>query len=328
MCCAPERCAPALHGHPLTMYSRTRAPFSSPAAWDSAGRRPEPGLLPVRRPGPGASHEDQSLESSRPGHRTQAHMAGFTVIAPDQIRRDKITSIAKKELEDLEKWKQQQRSRPIHTKPNKLGGNQSEAEARKKQQCQLLQSKYQQKLKRQECIRLQKEVEEAKLQATKATQREKSNKLEEKRRLQEKQRREAFNDQPPCKSSEFLSNLEPKGPTRSSHQTSCLDTQYTTWKLPALPKDRNLARNEVLKNTLKEQENEKLHKMKDEQGKKGELLELKRQWQEEERTKAHQREQRRVNNAFLDRIQGKSQPSGLYQFGGFGNMNCGRDWDV
>ncbi|XP_068924785.1 epithelial-stromal interaction protein 1 isoform X2 [Petaurus breviceps papuanus] len=329
MCCAPERCAPALHGHPLTMYSRTRAPFSSPAAWDSAGRRPEPGLLPVRRPGPGASHEDQSLESSRPGHRTQAHMAGFTVIAPDQIRRDKITSIAKKELEDLEKWKQQQRSRPIHTKPNKLGGNQSEAEARKKQQCQLLQSKYQQKLKRQECIRLQKEVEEAKLQATKATQREK--------------------------------------------------------KLPALPKDRNLARNEVLKNTLKEQENEKLHKMKDEQGKKswgmehgafgldptlnlnqdlqppvnahsqrlpchiastltglcadtflppllstaqGELLELKRQWQEEERTKAHQREQRRVNNAFLDRIQGKSQPSGLYQFGGFGNMNCGRDWDV
>uniref|UniRef100_A0A4X2KSZ9 Epithelial stromal interaction 1 n=1 Tax=Vombatus ursinus TaxID=29139 RepID=A0A4X2KSZ9_VOMUR len=220
------------------MHSRTRVPFSqpafsSPAAWDTAGRRPELGLPQGRRLGPGASQEEPSLESSGAGHPTQEHMAGFTVIAPDQIRRDKITRIAKKELEDLEKWKQQQRSRPIHTKPNKLGGNQSEAEARKKQQCQLLQSKYQQKLKREECIRMQKEVEEAKLQAIKAIQREK-----------------------------------------------------------------------------------------------GELLEFKRQWQEEERTKAHQREQRRVNNAFLDRIEGKSQPSGLHQFGGFGNMNCGKGWGI
>ncbi|XP_027729666.1 epithelial-stromal interaction protein 1 [Vombatus ursinus] len=315
------------------MHSRTRVPFSqpafsSPAAWDTAGRRPELGLPQGRRLGPGASQEEPSLESSGAGHPTQEHMAGFTVIAPDQIRRDKITRIAKKELEDLEKWKQQQRSRPIHTKPNKLGGNQSEAEARKKQQCQLLQSKYQQKLKREECIRMQKEVEEAKLQAIKAIQREKSNKLEEKRRLQERQRREAFNDQPPCKSSEFLSSLEPKVPTRSSHQTSHPDTQCTIWKLPALPKDHNLAKSEVLKNTLKEQENQKLHKMKDAQCKKGELLEFKRQWQEEERTKAHQREQRRVNNAFLDRIEGKSQPSGLHQFGGFGNMNCGKGWGI
>ncbi|XP_036612958.1 epithelial-stromal interaction protein 1 [Trichosurus vulpecula] len=307
------------------MSSRTRVSLSqpslsSPAAWDSAGRRPELGLPQRPRLGPGASHEDHSLESSRPGHRTQEHMAGFTVIAPDQIRRDKIMRVAKKELEDLEKWKQQQQSKPIHTKPNKLGGNQSEADARKKQQCQLLQSKYQQKLKREECLRTKKEEEEAKLQAIKAIQREKSNKLEEKRRLQEEQRREAFSDQRPCKSSEFLSSPEPKAPTRSSRQTSFPGMQYTTWRLPALTKDHNLAKSQVLKNTLKEQENQKLHKMKDEQYKKGELLELKRQGQEEERTKAHRREQRRVNNAFLDRIQGKSQPSGLHQFGGFGNI--------
>ncbi|XP_043851839.1 epithelial-stromal interaction protein 1 [Dromiciops gliroides] len=334
MRCGLERCAPALRGDPLTMYSRTRVPsllpsFSSPAAWDSDGRRPEKGLLQRPMLGPGASHEDPSLVSSGPGRQMQEHMAGFTVIAPDQIRRDKITWIAEKELEDLEKWKQQQRSRTIHMKPNKLGGNQSEAEARKKQQYQLLQSKYQEKRKREEYIRIQKEVEEAKLQEIKAIQREKSNKLEEKRRLQEKQRREAFNDRPPYKSSELLSDLEPRVPTRSSRQTSYPDMQYAaSQKLPALPKDHSLSKNRVLKNTFKEEENQKLQKMKDEQRKKGELLELKRQQQEEERTKALQREQRRVNNAFLDRIQGKSQPSGLHQFGGFGNMNYGKGWGV
>ncbi|XP_072473251.1 epithelial-stromal interaction protein 1 isoform X4 [Notamacropus eugenii] len=265
------------------MSSRTRASFSS---WESAGGQPELGLPHGQRQGAGAAGEAPTLESSSPGQRTQVHMAGFTVIAPNQIRRDKITRIANKELEDLENWKQQQRCRPIHTTPNKLGGNQSEAEARKKQQCQLFQSKYQQKLKREECVRLQKEEEEAKIQAIKAIQREKSNKLEEKRRVQEKQRREAFNDQPPCKSSEFLSSLEPKAPTRSCRQTSYPDTIWS------------------------------------------ELLELKRQGQEEGRTEAHRREQRRVNNAFLDRIQGKSQPSGLHQFGGFGNMNCGKGWGV
>ncbi|XP_051839821.1 epithelial-stromal interaction protein 1 isoform X1 [Antechinus flavipes] len=327
------------------MYSRSRVSFSQPsfssAAWHTVKRRPEQGLLQGRRMSAGASYEDQLLESSGSGPQNQKPMAGFTVIAPDQIRRDKLMRTAKKELEDLEKWKQQERSRPIHTKPNKLGGKQSEAEVRKKQQHQLLQSKYQQKLKREECVRVQKEVEEAKLQAIKAIQREKSNKLEEKTRLQEKQRREAFNIQNPCKSSECLNSQEPKVSTRSSRSD-------VLWKLPALHKDHNLAKNEVFKNNLKEQEDQKLHKMKDEPCKKiftsngerrmpvdklditeqGELLELKRQWQEEERTKAHQREQRRVNNAFLDRIQSRSQPSGLHQFGSFGNMNCGRDWGV
>ncbi|XP_074155274.1 epithelial-stromal interaction protein 1 [Sminthopsis crassicaudata] len=303
------------------MYSRSRVSFSSPAAWNSVKRRPEQGLLQGRRMSAGASHEDRLLESSGSGPQNQEPMAGFTVIAPDQTRRDKLMRTAKKELEDLEKWKQQERSKPIHTKPNKLGGKQSEAEVRKKQQHQLLQSKYQQKLKREECVRVQKEVEEAKLQAIKAIQREKSNKLEEKTRLQEKQRREAFNIQNPCKSSECLNSQEPKVSTKSYRPD-------VLWKLPALHKDHNLAKNEVFKNNLKEQEDQKLHKMKDEPCKKSELLELKRQWQEEERTKAHQREQRRVNNAFLDRIQSRSQPSGLHQFGSFGNMNCDRDWGV
>ncbi|XP_044523333.1 epithelial-stromal interaction protein 1 [Gracilinanus agilis] len=307
------------------MYGRNGAPFlepsfSVPVSWDLTGRRPELGLLKGQGVGPGAEQD------SGPRNQTQERMAGYTVITPDKVRRDKITRIAKKELEDLEKWRQKQRSKPIHTKPNKLGGNQSEAEARKKQQSQLLQFKYQQKLKREESLRIQKEMEEAKFQEVKAIQREKSHKLEEKRRLQEKQRKEAFNDPPPCKFSEFFSGLEPKVLPRSSHQTSSHSDPI--WKLPALPKEHSLDRNEVPKTALKEQENRKLYKMKDEQWKKGDLLEVKRQWQEEERTKARQHDQRRVNNAFLDRIQGKSQPGGLLQSGGFGNMNCGRGWGV
>ncbi|KAI4581320.1 hypothetical protein MJG53_009763 [Ovis ammon polii x Ovis aries] len=34
----------------------------------------------------------------------------------------------------------------------------------------------------------------------------------------------------------------------------------------------------------------------------------------------------RVNNAFLDRLQGKSQPGGLQNFGGYWNMNSGNSW--
>lgn len=67
--------------------------------------------------------------------------------------------------------------------------------------------------------------------------------------------------------------------------------------------------------------------MKEEQHQKSELLEFKRQQQEEKRTNTRQAEQRRVNNAFLDRLQ-SSQPGGLENFGGDWNMNSGNSWDM
>lgn len=239
------------------------------------------------------------------------------MIAPNENRRSQIRRIAEKELEDLEKWKEQHRAKPVNLVPRRLGGSQSEAEVRQKQQLQLIQSKYQQKLKREESIRIKKEAEEAEIQKMKAIQREKSNKLEEKRRLQENLRREAFREHRQYKTAEFLSRLDTELPQRSACQIALHDPQSSTW-----------ARSRAYRDSLKEEENKKLQKMKEEQHQKSELLELKRQQQEEERTQTWQTEHRRVNNAFLDRLQARSQPGGLEHFGSYWNMNTGNSWDI
>ncbi|XP_030891894.1 epithelial-stromal interaction protein 1-like, partial [Leptonychotes weddellii] len=104
-----------------------------------------------------------------------------------------------------------------------------------------------------------------------------SNKLEEKKKLQENLRREAFREHRQYKTAEFLSRLDAEFPDRSTRQIALRDPQSSAWS---------------------------------------ELLEFNRQQQEEERIKAHQAEHRRVNNVFLDRLQGKSQPGGFEHFGG------------
>ncbi|XP_031511683.1 epithelial-stromal interaction protein 1 isoform X9 [Papio anubis] len=214
-----------------------------------------------------------------------------------------------------------------------------------------MQSKYQQKLKREESVRIKKEAEEAELQKMKAIQREKSNKLEEKKRLQENLRREAFREHQQYKTTEFLSKLNVESPDRSACQSAVCGPQSSTW-LSSSTADASIswalmllcgenwlpvgvlwplpaslqARIWAYRDSLRAEENRKLQKMKDEQHQKSELLELKRQQQEEERAKVQQTEHRRVNNAFLDRLQGKSQPGGLEQSGGCWNMNSGNSW--
>lgn len=106
-------------------------------------------------------------------------------------------------------------------------------------------------------------------------------------------------------------------PHRRTHQIAPCDPQPSTW-----------ARSQAYRDSLREEENRKLQKMKEEQHQKSELLELKRQQQEEERSKTQQAEHRRVNNAFLDRLQGRSDPGGLEYFGGNWNLNGGRGWDI
>ncbi|XP_005853319.1 PREDICTED: epithelial-stromal interaction protein 1 [Myotis brandtii] len=262
------------------------------------------------------------------GQADQRLIGAYTLIAPNENRRKQIQRIAEKELENLEKWKEQHRAKPVNLVPRRLGGSQSEAEVRQKQQLQLLQSKYQQKLKREESIRIKKEAEEAEIQKMKAIQREKSKKLEEKKRLQENLRREAFREHQQYKTAEFLSRLETELPNRSTYPTACHNLQSSAWKLPVLPRDHSWARRQAYKDSLKEEENKKLQRMKEEQHQKSELLEFKRQQQEEERIRTQQDEHRRVNNAFLDRLQGRSQPGGLEHFGGYWNMNGGNSWDL
>ncbi|XP_055216038.2 epithelial-stromal interaction protein 1 isoform X3 [Gorilla gorilla gorilla] len=305
------------------MYTRHRVMSSglgaSPASrptrdpQDSSGRQGELSPVEDRREGLEAAPESPSRESVV--HAGQRHTSAYTLIAPNINRRNEIQRIAEQELANLEKWKEQNRAKPVHLVPRRLGGSQSETEVRQKQQLQLMQSKYQQKLKREESVRIKKEAEEAELQKMKAIQREKSNKLEEKKRLQENLRREAFREHQQYKTAEFLSKLNTESPDRSACQSAVCGPQSSTW-----------ARSWAYRDSLKAEENRKLQKMKDEQHQKSELLELKRQQQEQERAKIHQTEHRRVNNAFLDRLQGKSQPGGLEQSGGCWNMNSGNSW--
>ncbi|XP_044635866.1 epithelial-stromal interaction protein 1 isoform X2 [Equus asinus] len=307
------------------MYSRSKVVGSSYPVRDPPEGRRERDSLQGHRQDLEASPEDPSRESRE--HAGQS-LGAYTLIAPNENRRSQIRRIAEKELEDLEKWKEQHRAKPVNLVPRRLGGSQSEAEVRQKQQLQLIQSKYQQKLKREESIRIKKEAEEAEIQKMKAIQREKSNKLEEKRRLQENLRREAFREHRQYKTAEFLSRLDTELPQRSACQIALHDPQSSTWKLPVLPRDLSWARSRAYRDSLKEEENQKLQKMKEEQHQKSELLELKRQQQEEERTQTRQTEHRRVNNAFLDRLQARSQPGGLEHFGSYWNMNSGNSWDI
>ncbi|KAM4860284.1 epithelial-stromal interaction protein 1 isoform 2-T2 [Thomomys bottae] len=273
------------------MYTRSRVIGTKNS---SSSISPHPsqqlrGLGPLQSQRQGLERVPQGPALKSSEHAGQRSTNAYTLIAPNENRRQQIQRIAEQELANLEKWKQQNRPKPIHLVPRRLGGNQSEYEVRKKQQLQLMQSKYQQKLKREESLRIKKEAEEAELQKMKAIQREKSNKLEEKKRLQETLRRERLRDHHQYKTAEFLSGLDTELPNRRTCQTTFHDPQSSTWN---------------------------------------KLLEPKRQQQEEERAKIHQTEHRRVNNAFLDRLQGSSQPGGHGQSGGYCNMNSANSWDI
>ncbi|XP_048707117.1 epithelial-stromal interaction protein 1 isoform X2 [Caretta caretta] len=224
----------------------------------------------------------EKLGCQKPTLQQEQHTSAYVLIPPNETRRNKIQKIANKELENLERWKEQHRPGPINLKPQKLGGTESEPEARQRQHIRLLQSKYQQK----------------------------ADKLEEKRRQQEKQRREMFNEDHYLKTTELLDRLDLGLPKRNSYQMANPSPESTAW-----------TRSHTYKQSLQEDENRRLQEMKAEQRRKGELLELRREQEEQERTKVHQNEQRRVNNAFLDRLQSKSQPSGIHQSGHFENMD-------
>ncbi|XP_057350393.1 epithelial-stromal interaction protein 1 isoform X4 [Manis pentadactyla] len=153
-----------------------------------------PRAAPAARPAPGPPGRRPEPEPLRSPSRESAEHAGrrltgtYTLIAPNENRRNRIQRIAEQELENLEKWKEQHRAKPVSLVPRQLGGSQSEAEVRQKQQLQLMQAKYRQKLKREESVRIRKEAEEAEIQKMKAIQREKNELLEFKQQQQEEER--------------------------------------------------------------------------------------------------------------------------------------------
>ncbi|NXY02072.1 ESIP1 protein, partial [Pteruthius melanotis] len=232
----------------------------------------------------------------------------YVLVTPNETRRKQLQqsklSSAKKELDDLERWKKEHRPGPVTLVPQRLGGNKSEAQVRQNQQMILMQSKYQEKHKREEYIKAKKAAEEAEIQKKKAIQREKAERVEVKKRQEEMQRRERFLEDQKYKTNELLNRLDMGLPKSDSCHIANPGPESTAWK-----------RSRAYKQVLREDENRRLEEMKQEQQRKAELMEFKQKQEEEARTRAHQEEQRRVNNAFLDRLQNKTQPNSIYQPG-------------
>ncbi|KFQ16669.1 Epithelial-stromal interaction protein 1, partial [Leptosomus discolor] len=144
-----------------------------------------------------------------------------------------------------------------------------------------------------------------------------ADRLEVKKRQQEMQRREMFLEDQYYKTDELLNRLDFSLPKSDSCQIANSGPESTAW-----------TRSHTYKQTLQEDENRRLEEMKQEQRRKAELMEFKQKQEEEARTRAHQNEQRsylrslfifccilRVNNAFLDQLQKKTQPNSIYQLG-------------
>ncbi|XP_030055291.1 epithelial-stromal interaction protein 1 [Microcaecilia unicolor] len=246
-----------------------------------------------QRPGHQLPEDGKSVETQQ-----SRYASGYTLIPPNETRRNEIQRIARKELEDLERWKEEHRPGPINLAPKRIGGIETEANARQKQQNTLKLSKYQQKFNRDDYRRKVKEEEEAKILKMKAIQREKATRLEATRQQQDMQRKKECEEDKYVKNNDFLSTLESGLSSRRSCQNGGVGQQSTVW-----------ARSLGYQQTQKEEEERNLQQMKEAQNRKSDLLESKQRQKEKERKTYLQMEHRRVNNAFLDRLQGKSQSS-------------------
>ncbi|KFV48275.1 Epithelial-stromal interaction protein 1, partial [Tyto alba] len=203
------------------------------------------------------SEEEQSGQASVYQQQREQCVGPYVLITPNETRRNQLQQIAKKELDDLEQWKEDHRPGPIKLVPQRLGGKESEAQARQKQQMMLMQSKYQQKCKREECVKAKKAAEEAEILKKKAIQREKAERLEVKKRQQEMQRREMFLEDQFYKTNELLNRLDLGLPKSDSCQIANGGPKSTAW-----------TRSHAYKQALQENENRRLEEMKQEQRRK------------------------------------------------------------
>ncbi|NWX40144.1 ESIP1 protein, partial [Steatornis caripensis] len=223
-------------------------------------------------------------------------------------------SVAKKELDDLERWKEEHRPGPIKVVPQRLGKKNICAVQGSSQgylmgslytyACKIIFYVYVIQHKREEYVKAKKAAEEAEILKKKAIQREKAERLEFKKRQQEMQRREMFLEDQYHKTNELLNRLDLGLPESDSCLIANRGPESTAW-----------TRSRTYKKALQEDENRRLEEMKQEQRRKAELMEFKQKHEEEARMRARQNEQRRVNNAFLDRLQNKPQPNSIYQPG-------------
>ncbi|XP_029935956.1 epithelial-stromal interaction protein 1 [Myripristis murdjan] len=244
--------------------TRRQLNYNNNTAKNNTGTLGQPGdVNPPENPdgnAPGSRDPGATPRESRP-----QHSDGFTMITPNESRRNKLKTMAQKEEEDLQRWREANKPPSVHLPPEKLGGSVSLAEARERQLIDLRQSKLQKKLKKEELDRRKRQEEEEELQKKKAIQREKAERLEERRRREEQQRREQFRQDHLRTTESFLQSLEPtRGPAAVASSSA---THTSSWD---------------------------------------DALEEKQMVKKEDRIREVQLDHRRVNSAFLDKLEGQS----------------------
>ncbi|XP_059355619.1 epithelial-stromal interaction protein 1-like [Carassius carassius] len=221
------------------------------------------------------------------------HADGYTKIPPNESKWSKLQRTAQEGEEKLRRLKEENRPGPIQLAPERLGGAESLAEVRQRQQEDLRRSKLRKKLQKEEMDQNKRQAEEQKNERMKALQREKATKLEMSKKQRDEQRQKLYQDDKQMKTEEFLQRIE-----RSSSSVSMAASN----SMPASSRTKNHEYREV----RREEENADLLKKKEEQRRKAEVLEEKQKQQEEDRKRRTEADHQRVNMAFLNHLEAGS----------------------
>ncbi|KAF3843644.1 hypothetical protein F7725_002493 [Dissostichus mawsoni] len=89
--------------------------------------------------------EDPEARNTPANNREPQHSVGFMMIPPNESRRSKTQMMAQKELEELQKWKEENKPKPVQPFSEKLGGNATLSAVREKQHLELHHAKLQKK---------------------------------------------------------------------------------------------------------------------------------------------------------------------------------------
>ncbi|KAM8856314.1 uncharacterized protein epsti1 isoform 2-T2 [Spinachia spinachia] len=189
---------------------RSRDPWRKPDSVSSAGEPTPEG------PNAGAAGGNPAATGRQP-----QYSGGFTVIPPNESRRDELRRIAQKGEEALHRSKEANRVTYVHAGPQKLGGATTLAATREMQHRNLRCSKLQKMLKKEESDKRRRQEEEEENQRKKDIQREKAERLEERERQEEQRRAQRLSLDQARKTESFLQQFEWTGPRPpASAQTS------------------------------------------------------------------------------------------------------------
>ncbi|KAL3969449.1 ESF2/ABP1 family protein [Sarotherodon galilaeus] len=164
---------------------------------------------------------------------------GYTIVPPNESKRNEMKTIAQKEEEALNRWKETQRVPSVRVNPERLGGDVTLAEVRQKQQINHQSMKLQKKIKKAEDDKRRKQEEEEKWQKMKAIQREKAERLLEKERQEDQRRREEFEQDRLRTQERFLQNFERKASSAST-TAICTSSRSTDVESKQTKESKNL----------------------------------------------------------------------------------------